>query len=210
MNFKMLLLKLTVVFSGTALMGVGIILFVLSGQGIDPLSTMLAGFTEHLPIELGTLISVFNVSVLGVVALIDRRYVGVGSLINAAFVGVFMNSWMDFFAPLSQLPQFILVALAILLFTLGIAIYMSANYGLGPVEAMMNVIADYTPLDISKSRTLLDISYIVIGILLGATYGYGTILSAILISPMIGFFANAIQSLRGIDFIRSGLNNVMS
>lgn len=206
----MRLLKLAIVFSGTALMGIGIILFVLSGQGVDPLSTMLAGFAEYIPIELGTIISIFNVTILAVVALIDRRYVGIGSLVNAIFVGVFMNLWMDFFSPMSQLPEFILVALAILLFTLGIAIYMSANYGLGPVEAMMNVIADYTPLDISKSRTVLDISYIVIGILLGATYGYGTILGALLISPMIGFFVNVIQSLRRNDFIRSGLENVAS
>lgn len=210
LNFKIQLLKLMIVFSGTALMAVGVILFVLSGQGVDPLSTMLAGFTEHLPIELGTLITLFNVSVLGVVALIDRRYIGVGSLINAAFVGIFMNLWMSFFEPMSQLPPFLLVALAIFVFTFGIAVYMSANLGLGPVEAMMNVLADYTPLDISKSRTILDISYIVIGIILGATYGYGTILSAILISPMIGFFMNSIGSLKQIEFIRLGLNNVLS
>lgn len=203
MNLKTILFRLVIVFAGTALMGVGIILFILSGQGIDPLSTMLAGFVEHLPMDLGTMISVFNVSVLGLVALVDRRFIGVGSLINAIFVGVFTNLWTESLLPLTQLPDFVLVVLAILLFTLGIAVYMKGHLGFGPVEAMMNVLASYTPLDVRKSRLFLDISYIVIGILLGATYGYGTILSAFLISPLIGAFSILLNKLKEVVFINN-------
>lgn len=203
MNLKTILFRLVIVFAGTALMGVGIILFILSGQGIDPLSTMLAGFVEHLPMDLGTMISVFNVSVLGLVALVDRRFIGVGSLINAIFVGVFTNLWTESLLPLTQLPDFVLVVLAILLFTFGIAVYMKGHLGFGPVEAMMNVLASYTPLDVRKSRLFLDISYIVIGILLGATYGYGTILSAFLISPLIGAFSILLNKLKEVVFINN-------
>lgn len=209
MNLKTILFRLVIVFAGTALMGIGVILFILSGQGIDPLSTMLAGFVEHLPIGLGTMISVFNVSVLGLVALVDRRFIGVGSLINAIFVGIFTNLWMDFLLPFSDLPHFVLVVLAILSFTLGIAIYMKGHLGFGPVEAMMNVLASYTPLDVRKSRLILDVSYIVIGILLGATYGYGTVLSAVLISPLIGAFSILLNKLKENEFISGQLKNFL-
>lgn len=210
MNLKIRILKLGIVFAGTALMGIGVTLFILSGQGIDPLSTMLAGFVRYLPMDLGTMISLFNMSVLGLSALVNHNYIGIGSIINAIFVGVFTNLWMDILMPFAGLPHFVMVALAIFAFTLGIAVYMKGNLGFGPVEAMMNILVDHTPLDIRKSRLILDMSYIIIGILLGAPYGYGTVLSAILISPLIGSFSNIIDSLKQVEFVRRQVKNVLS
>lgn len=193
MNMKQFSLKTLVVILGTLLMAIGVNLFIISGQGVDPLSTLLDGITQHVPVTLGSMISIFNASVLVIIFFVDRRHIGLGSFINGIFTGVFSNMLMEPMQVVNGLPTIVIVLLGTLIFSLGIAVYMNAMLGLGTIEATMLILTSRTGIPATRIRTAMDVSFIVGGILLGATFGYGSIISALFNGKLIGIFTNFIN-----------------
>ena len=193
MNMKQFSLKTLVVILGTLLMAIGVNLFIISGQGVDPLSTLLDGITQHVPVTLGSMISIFNASVLVIIFFVDRRHIGLGSFINGIFTGVFSNMLMEPMQVVNGLPTIVIVLLGTLIFSLGIAVYMNAMLGLGTIEAIMLILTSRTGIPATRIRTAMDVSFIVGGILLGATFGYGSIISALFNGKLIGIFTNFIN-----------------
>lgn len=196
MNIKQFSLKTLVVILGTLMMAIGVNLFIISGQGVDPLSTFLDGLTKHIPVTLGTMISIFNAIVLVIVFLVERRHIGIGSFINGIFTGVFSNMLMEPMQILGELPTFLIVILGTLIFSLGIAVYMNAMLGLGTIEATMIILTSRTGISATKIRTVMDITCIIGGILLGATFGYGSIISALFNGKLIGIYTNMLNKLK--------------
>lgn len=190
---KQFSLKTLVVILGTLLMAIGVNLFIISGQGVDPLSTLLDGITQHVPVTLGSMISIFNASVLVIIFFVDRRHIGLGSFINGIFTGVFSNMLMEPMQVVNGLPTIVIVLLGTLIFSLGIAVYMNAMLGLGTIEAIMLILTSRTGIPATRIRTAMDVSFIVGGILLGATFGYGSIISALFNGKLIGIFTNFIN-----------------
>src|SRR5699024_4441117 len=163
---KQFSLKTLVVILGTLLMAIGVNLFIISGQGVDPLSTLLDGITQHVPVTLGSMISIFNASVLVIIFFVDRRHIGLGSFINGIFTGVFSNMLMEPMQVVNGLPTIVIVLLGTLIFSLGIAVYMNAMLGLGTIEATMLILTSRTGIPATRIRTAMDVSFIVGGILL--------------------------------------------
>lgn len=190
---KQFSLKTLVVVLGTLMMAIGINLLIISGQGVDPLSTLLDGVTKHIRMELGTMIAIFNAIVLVLIFIIDRRHIGLGSFINGIVTGIFSNMLMDPMQALNTLPTIVLVIFGTLIFSFGIALYMNAMLGLGTIEATMLILTVRTGISATKVRTALDLSFIIVGILLGATFGYGSIVSAVFNGKLIGMFTNLIN-----------------
>ena len=190
---KQFSLKTLMVILGTLLMAIGVNLFIISGQGVDPLSTLLDGITQHVPVTLGSMISIFNASVLVIIFFVDRRHIGLGSFINGIFTGVFSNMLMEPMQVVNGLPTIVIVLLGTLIFSLGIAVYMNAMLGLGTIEAIMLILTSRTGIPATRIRTAMDVSFIVGGILLGATFGYGSIISALFNGKLIGIFTNFIN-----------------
>lgn len=193
---KQFSLKTLVVILGTLMMAIGVNLFILSGQGVDPLSTFLDGVTKHIPVTLGTMISIFNAIVLVIVFIVERRHIGIGSFINGIFTGIFSNMLMEPMQALSELPTILVVLLGTLIFSFGIALYMNAMLGLGTIEATMLILTSRTGIAATKIRTIMDLSFIIGGILLGATFGYGSIVSALFNGKLIGLFSNMLNKIK--------------
>ena len=96
-------------------------------------------------------------------------------------------------APLQGMPTVVLVLLGVVIFSLGIAVYMSAMFGLGSMESTMLIFTSRTGFDATIVRTVMDVAFIIVGILLGATFGYGSILSAAFNGKLIGIFSGWIS-----------------
>lgn len=176
-----------IAFLGTIITGIGISWLVMAGQGVDPLSTFLSGIQTMTHLTLGTLIYLFNIAVVCMVWWVNRSLVGWGSVINAVFVGLTVN-WV---MPLNQvlanqhLPIQFVVGMGIFALGTGSCVYMYGHMGYGASEALMVWGAQRFHWSIRRTRMTLDLSFIIIGIILGAPFGYGTILSALFIGPVI-------------------------
>lgn len=179
--------RLQQVLFGSAIAGFGITLFLKAGFGVDPISTLLLGILNFLPIRFGTASQGFNVVVLVVVFLLDRRKIGWGSLINALSVGFFINlcSQLSVINLISN--SYILVVVGPILLGIGTGIYLEANLGCGALEGLMMILSEKTKISVKYIRMGLDLLLVLSGFLLGSPVGFGTIIGVLVIGPAIEY-----------------------
>ena len=84
-----------------------------------------------------------------------------------------------------RLPQVIQALIGIIFVALGSAFYLTANLGPGPRDGWMTGIQKKTGFPIGRVRAGIEIVVLSIGILLGGTFGLGTIMFAISIGPIV-------------------------
>ncbi|MCL1951160.1 MAG: hypothetical protein FWF59_15675 [Turicibacter sp.] len=180
-------------FLGTFLVAVGIVIFLHPGMGADPLSVFLQGIMSQTGEFLGsstfgTLSMSFGFLVLCAVFFVDRSKIGLGSVVNSIFVGVFLNVLyglgLDRFLPDMGI---LLIVLGPVVIGFGLAVYLSAGLGAGSTEAIMLIIVERSRFSIKSIRIVQDALFVGVGLLLGASYGLGLLSGIFLIGPSIEY-----------------------
>jgi uncharacterized membrane protein YczE len=143
--------------------------------------------TEGLGLTVGIWSIIVSFVVLVLWLPLRERY-GVGTVLNAIIIGVVIDIGV------LVIPEPDPVWIDVLLMTGGIVfiglasgMYIGANLGPGPRDGLMTAIARRGP-SIRLTRWGLEIVVLITGILLGGTFGVGTIAFALLIGPIVQFF----------------------
>lgn len=188
--------RLIQLFAGLILFGFAIGLTLQSGLGVPPWDVMHQGMAERFGLSIG----VWGVIISFVVLLLWiplREPFGIGTLANAVVVGLMI----DFTAWLVPAPDSTVVSWAFLvvgIFLCGLAsgMYIGADFGPGPRDGLMTAIAKRGP-SIRLTRTTIEVVVLVIGILLGGTFGVGTVLFALAVGPLVQFWLPRWETNRG-------------
>ena len=172
---------------GLVLFGVGISMMLQSGLGLPPWDVLHQGLAEQFGLTVGIWSIIISFVVLLLWLPLRERY-GIGTLLNAIIIGVVIdaaaliipeppNIWLDA----------LMLTAGILLIGLASGMYIGANLGPGPRDGLMTAIARRGP-SIRVTRWGIEIVVLITGILLGGTFGVGTIAFALFIGPIVQFF----------------------
>jgi uncharacterized membrane protein YczE len=172
---------------GLVLFGIGISMMLQSGLGLPPWDVLHQGLTEQFGLTVGIWSIIISFLVLLCWIPLRERY-GIGTVLNAIIIGVIIdvgalvipeppNIWLDA----------LMMAGGILLIGLASGMYIGANLGPGPRDGLMTAVARRGP-SIRVTRWVMEIVVLVTGILLGGTFGVGTVAFALLIGPIVQFF----------------------
>jgi uncharacterized membrane protein YczE len=174
---------------GLAVFAFAIVLILESKLGLSPWDVLNQGLSRHTPLSFG----IANVAV-GVVVLFMGWSLGgkpgVGTVANAVLVGVFIQLLTSLHA-ITNLGQdslglrVVLLLAGIVLIGPASAFYIGADLGAGPRDTLMLVGARRTRFRVGIVRATLEIGALAVGIVLGGTFGVGTVLFALLIGPII-------------------------
>ena len=176
--------RLVQLYAGLLLYGFSIALMVRSHLGLAPWDVLHSGLTKHVPIDIGqALVIVSFVVMLAWIPL--REMPGIGTVSNAIVIGVST----DVFLAMLSSPHAVGVRVGFL--TAGIALqgvataaYIGAQLGRGPRDGLMTGLARRTGRSLGLVRTLMELTVVAIGLLLGGVAGVGTILYAVAIGPL--------------------------
>jgi uncharacterized membrane protein YczE len=131
---------------------------------------------------------VVGVGVLGAALWLGGVSVGVGTLLNAVLIGVFV----DVLIALDVVPRPDALAARALLDVggvvavgVGTAVYIGAAMGAGPRDSFMLAVARRFGLRVGVARTLIELSALAGGAALGGTVGVGTLVFALGIGPAV-------------------------
>lgn len=183
-NLRRRLVQLIV---GLVLFGVGIAMMLQSGLGLTPWDVLHQGLAEQFGLTVGIWSILISVLVLLLWLPLRERY-GLGTLLNALIIGVVIDLAAAVIPePSSVWLDVILVTGGILMIGLASGMYIGANLGPGPRDGLMTAVAR-RGLSIRATRWGLEIVVLVIGILMGGTFGVGTVAYAVLIGPIVQFF----------------------
>ncbi|MHB1090016.1 MAG: membrane protein YczE [Ilumatobacteraceae bacterium] len=169
---------------GLALFGIGISFVVHARLGLAPWDVFHQGLSEHLNIPIGTIIILTSLVVMLLWIPLDQP-VGLGTILNAFLIGLTVN------IVLPLLPEVHDIAVRILLMCVGIGIvaiasglYIGSGLGPGPRDGLMMGL-NIKGYRISRARTFVEISVLIVGIALGGQAGIGTVLFALGIGPLV-------------------------
>jgi uncharacterized membrane protein YczE len=176
--------RLTQLFVGLALYGVSLALVLRAGLGLAPWDVLHQGLAERTGFTVGQM--VIAVSFVVLLAWIPlRQRPGFGTFANAILVGVFVDLTLDVIGPADGWPLRVsLLLLGVLLNGLATALYIGASLGPGPRDGLMTGLVRRTGRSVRLVRTVIEVSVLVLGFLLGGTVGIGTVLYAVAIGPL--------------------------
>jgi uncharacterized membrane protein YczE len=174
---------------GLAVFGLAIVFILESKLGLSPWDVLNQGLSKHSPLSFGMANVVVGVVVLFIGWRLGGRP-GVGTVANAVLVGVFIQllTSIDAIANLAHDSLGVRIPLllaGILLIGPASAFYIGADLGAGPRDTLMLVGARRTRFRVGIVRATLEICALAVGIVLGGTFGVGTVLFALLIGPII-------------------------
>jgi uncharacterized membrane protein YczE len=180
---------------GNVIVGLGNGVMRKASFGTDPFTLMNLGLCAALGIDFGTFQLLLNILLLAVVFLFGRRHIGLGTVVNMIFIGYLsdfslygLNALLG--PALSFGARIALMIPAVAVICLGASLYMEADLGISPYDAMAFLLIRLLKgrLSFRMSRILTDIFCVAVGVVLGSVAGVGTLLFAFFTGPLVVFF----------------------
>ena len=191
MNLRYPPRRVAMVFVGCVVLGTGVALLLTADLGSDGYSTLVNGVSKATGISF--LLANLLISLLFLlVAAVRRVYPGLGTVVQVVVVGWTVSFLFDVLdTPDSLVWQAVLLAAAFPVLALGIAAYLGANTGAGPAEAA--ALAWDPPVPFKWSYSLVQGGGALVGWLLGATLGVGTLAVIFLLGPTVDVTARLLR-----------------
>jgi uncharacterized membrane protein YczE len=183
--------RLTLLFIGCLVLGLGVGLLLTADLGSDGYSTLVNGISRSTGISF----MVANLAVSAgflLLAAVRGLIPDVGTLVQVVVVGVTVSVTIDLLetpGSLAGRSAYLVVAFPVL--AAGIAAYLGSNLGAGPAEAA--ALAWDPPLPFRWSYSFVQGGGAVVGWLLGAAIGPGTLAVVFLLGPAVDLAARALH-----------------
>jgi uncharacterized membrane protein YczE len=154
------------------------------GLGLAPWDVLHSGVIQHVPITLGQAVIALSFVVL-VLWVPLRETPGIGTIANAVLVGLAADATLAVLGPAGATWWgMVLLTAGVALNALATAMYIGAQLGRGPRDGLMTGLARRTGASLRLVRTVLEVTVVLVGLVLGGVLGVGTVLYALAIGPL--------------------------
>jgi len=179
--------RVTQLLLGLVLFGFGVGLMLQSGLGVPPWDVLHQGLARQFGLTVGVWSIIVSVLVL-LLWLPLRQAYGLGTLLNAVIIGVVIDlTGVVLPEAVSTSAAWVMLIGGVVLIGIASGLYIGANLGPGPRDGLMTGIAKRGP-SIRITRAVIEITVLVLGWVLGGTFGIGTIVFALAIGPLVQYF----------------------
>ncbi len=175
---------------GLMISSLGTSLFYSADLGSSAMATFCDGLHLLINVSYGNANTIANVVLLVVLFAMDKKYIGIGTILCVFTIGPWVNLFMSVLAPfaLEQSNMIIRILLTVAgasLMGVGLGIYMAVNRGFGALEGIVKYLCEKFSLEVKTVKIFQDAILVVGGILLGAQWGIGTIVGIFLCGPVL-------------------------
>ena len=185
LNFKPKLSTFFFLCLGLSFFGIGEGLLIVSYAGSSPWSVLAQGISTHINLSIGIITFIISLFVLFLWFFLDQKP-GMGTILNLFIISIMIDLSVFFIeTPDTYFGKIVMAIIAVLIVGLGSGIYLISNLGPGPRDGLMTGIQRITRKPIALVRTIIEISVVFCGWLLGGTAGLGTIIFALGIGPAV-------------------------
>ena len=175
---------------GLILFSVGVYLSIQANIGLSPWDAFSIGFSNILPFSYGDIVVISGILILFLDYLLKEK-IGFGTLLNIVLIG----KCVDFFNYLDIVPKLdnfylgvVMLLIAQVILSIATYFYIDGALGCGPRDALMNAMQRKFPkMPIGISRGLIEGTALLIGWILGAKVGIGTLISIFGISIVMQY-----------------------
>lgn len=197
---KELVLRVVILLIGLTIAHLGVTLFLLTDLGADPFNVLVQGIFRTVSGMTGIAVLTHGYThiaicflIILVLLIVDRSYIKIGTILCMICGGPII----DFFTRLLQFMfaqertlwfKLPVLALGCVILAFGMTIVIKSDAGTGPNDLVALVISEKSHKKFGIVRIIVDVSFVVVGFVLGGSFGLGTIICACLVGPVAGFF----------------------
>ncbi|MBC1282262.1 hypothetical protein JL739_02865 [Listeria welshimeri] len=197
---------------GIIILSLGISINKGSVLGMDTYTGMNTTVADYFNMSLGNFQLILNVILLLSMFVFGRYLLGLGTVLNMVFVGYLVDFFLKMFdgtilsfdVEKSLWIRFLLLVIGTIILCLGASLYMTADLGVAPYDALAIMMSDHIEkLSFSVARIITDVVCVIVGLIFGTVLGsypfgtiigIGTVLTAFGTGPFIGFFNKTISA----------------
>ena len=183
--------NIIVLIVGIIFMSLGGAMLVTAKYGSDALMVFNQGVATFFKIKVGLSIMISNLVALIIIFFVNRKSIGLGTFLIAFLLGPLIDVILQLGilpAPNSFWGSALILALAFLSGTFGIALYMYANVGLSFFEGILIAIKEKTNWRFAYIKIVNDAIFFTVGWLLGGVFGIASVITVLIYGPLIDFF----------------------
>ncbi len=175
---------------GLAISSLGTALFYSADLGSSAMATFCDGLHLLINTSYGTANTLANIVLLVVLFILDKKYIGIGTILCVFTIGPWVNLFMAILEPinlntLNIVIRILLTVCGASLMGVGLGIYMAVNKGFGALEGIVKFICQKYKIEVKTAKVVQDLILVVCGIILGAQWGIGTIVGILLCGPVL-------------------------
>lgn len=171
---------------GLFLFGISIAMMVRAGIGVPPWDVLAQGLHLRTGLSFGLLTVIIGALVL-LLWIPLRQKPGIGTVLNVLLIGPSADIGLAVIPQQHEpLLQGLLFAGGLALIAVASGLYIGARLGPGPRDGLMTGLHDRLGMRIGVARTIVEVTVLVAGWLLGGQVGIGTLAFALLVGPMVG------------------------
>ncbi|MEW2441761.1 MULTISPECIES: YitT family protein [Micromonospora] len=181
--------RLTQLYAGLVLYGVSMALMIRSELGLDPWDVFHQGLARQTGLSFGTVTIAVGALVL-LLWIPLRQRPGLGTVSNVVVIGLVVDATLTVLPPGEGMPARVALLVAgIVANGAATGLYLGAGLGPGPRDGLMTgFVARHPRFSVRLVRTIIEITVLALGWLLGGTVGLGTVAYALTIGPLAQFF----------------------
>jgi uncharacterized membrane protein YczE len=181
--------RLIQLFTGLVLYGVSMALMIESALGLNPWDVLHQGVSKVTGLTFGHTVILVSLPVLALWIPLRQRP-GFGTIANFVVIGFTVDAALVVLPAGGTIPARIgLLVGGILLNGFATGLYIGSNLGPGPRDGLMTgIVARFPRLSLRLVRTVIELSVLGAGFLLGGTVGLGTLAYALAIGPLVQLF----------------------
>lgn len=177
----------------------GVTLFLQTNLGSDPFNVFVQGLFRAIPwpewagMTHGRVHLLVSLLIMVVLLVVDRSYVGIGTVLCMALGGPIIDVYTLWLAPFlnETLPLAVrvpMLAVSCVILAFGMTIVIRSQAGTGPNDLVAVVLSDKSGKPFGPVRIGVDLTFALVGFALGGVVGIGTIICAFLVGPAAQLF----------------------
>lgn len=155
--------------------------------GVSPWDVLNIALYDKFGFTIGTWNIIVGLVLILITLKINRKYINVGTFLNAVLVGVLVDTFLFFeMLPSSSRLSFdvFILFMGIALMGLGGGMYSAAGIGAGPRDGFMLSISEKTGISISRVRIMMECLVLMVGLLIGGPVFIFTFIYTFIQSPI--------------------------
>ena len=178
---------------GVLLISIAVSIFRFANIGTDPYSCFNLGISNLTGLSFGDSQLATNLVLTVFLIIPGWKFFGISTITSMVLIGYVSDFILTFITAdatdVSLIVKIILVCIGITVTSTGIALYSSANLGIGQYDAIGFTIVNKSKgkLKLGPTRIVVDLLLILFGYLFGSTVGIGTVLIALGVGPLVGY-----------------------
>lgn len=193
-------IRLLILLVGLIIAHFGVTLFIFSNQGTDPFNVLVQGVFRSLDkvldwgiIKHGNIHMTLCIIIMAVLIFVDKSYIKTGTIVCMFLGGPIIDIFTVILQPLftqelSIIKAIILLVIACIILAFGMTIVIKSDAGTGPNDLVSVALSDKLRKKFGVVRIITDACFVIVGFLLGGTFGIGTLICVLLIGPVADIF----------------------